>query len=212
MTTLESKAVRRGWGGWFGIIALAVVVAATLATAAQPSALTRSTIHLALVEYVLALWLMMDMSSDDWRAATSRGRFARWLWTWACLTFLVHVACAFHFTHHWSHAHAFERTRLESGWGEGLYVNYLVMAVWTADVLWWWQSPATYAFRNRWIDRLLQGFLLFIAFNATVAFAHGAIQYAGIAASLLLAMRWFLKPNRHRSGDSTADQSSEPSV
>jgi hypothetical protein len=175
-----------------GLIAFALCTGLTLALAENVSALTRTTIHLALTEYVLALWLMIGMQSDDWAAATPRGRSARSLWTWACLTFLVHVACAFHFTHHWSHAHAFEQTRLESGYGEGLYVNDFFMAAWTADVLWWWIAPHAYARRNPWVDRLLHALMLFIAFNATVVFEQGAVRVAGLVASFMLLGRWSL--------------------
>ncbi|OAI53487.1 hypothetical protein AYO47_04750 [Planctomyces sp. SCGC AG-212-M04] len=176
------------------------------------SALTRTTIHLALTEYVLALWLMMGLEAADWRAATPRGRSARWLWTWACITFLVHVACAFHFTHHWSHAHAFEQTRRESGYGEGLYVNYFFIVAWTSDVVWWWIAPNAYAHRSPWIDRLLHGFLLFIAFNATVVFEQGAVRIAGLVGSFMLLVRWWLNICRARIARSAAKQDSPVST
>lgn len=207
----QPRSISRLAPGWFGLAALAIVIASTLSLASQPSALTRSTIHLALTEYATALWLMLGMSPEDWQIRTSRGRWTRWLWTCACLTILVHVACAFHFAHHWSHAHAFEQTRRESGFGEGLYFNYLFMAAWTADVLWWWISPSGYSRRSPWIDRLLHGFLLFIAFNATVVFERGPIQVAGVAVSLLLAMRWFRTFLRRGIVRSTAKPASDPS-
>jgi hypothetical protein len=202
MTAMFGESDHRVAVGNGGLIALVLVSGITLAVAAEPSALTRSTIHLALIEDAFALWLMVGMNSEGWQALTSRGRLARWLWTWACLTFLVHVACAFHFSHRWSHRHAFEQTRLESGFGEGLYVNYLFMAVWIADVLWWWIAPAAYARRMPWIDRLLHGFLLLIAFNATVVFESGAVRSAGAVGSLLLAARWIRRSTRKRIVDS----------
>ena len=194
MATAQPRSTGLIPAGWLGLVALATVIGLTLTTADRSSTLTRSTIHLALFEYALALSLMMRMSLDDWRVLTHRGQIARWLWTWACVTFLIHVACAFHFSHRWSHTHAFEQTRLESGFGEGLYVNYLFIALWICDVSWWWINPERYALRPRWIDRLLHGFMLFIAFNATVVFERGAIRYAGLIGTLLLAMRWFQKP------------------
>ena len=190
MLVAPSTLNRHNKAAWFGVIALAVVAALCLSVASRPSALTRAAIHLALVEYALALWQMIGMNCDDWRVRTSRGQVTRWLWTWACVTFLVHVACAFHFTHRWSHAHAFEQTRIESGYGEGLYVNYLFVLIWMSDVAWWWFSPDRYARRPRWIDRLLHGFMLFIALNATVVFEPGAIRYAGAIGALFLATRW----------------------
>jgi len=204
MAAAQSDAIRRGFAGWLGLLALVAVIASTLALAAVPATLNRSTIHLALAEYVFALWLMIGMSADDWTAATPRGRTTRWLWTWACVKFLVHVACAFHFTHHWSHAHAFEQTRLESGYGEGLYVNYFFMAAWTGDVAWWWIAPNAYVRRSPWIDRLLHSFLLFIAFNATVVFERGAVRGAGLVASFALIFRWWRKVTQPRIARSAA--------
>jgi len=154
-------------------------------------ALTRTSIDLALVEYAAALWLMMSMGRGDWPARTPRGALARWLWTWACLSFVVHVACAFHFTHHWSHTHAFEQTRLESGVGEGLYVNDLFLLLWSLDVAWWWVAPERYAVRSAWVDRSLHGFMLFIAVNATIVFESGAVRWFGLMGLLLLLWKWF---------------------
>jgi hypothetical protein len=175
-----------------GPVLLGTTAAATIGVASFTAALTRTTIWLALVEYAAALWLMMPLSAEDWRARAPRGQWTRQLWTWACITFLVHVACAFHFTHGWSQAHALEQTRRESGFGEGLYVNYLFMAAWVADVAWWWIAPAHYAMRSSWIDRGLHAFMLFIAFNATVVFETGLVRWAGVAGSLALLVRWIL--------------------
>jgi hypothetical protein len=200
--TATSSESKHGVAGCGGLIVLGLVIALTLSLADQPSALTRSTIHIALIEYAVTLWLMIGLNPEDWRALTRRGRLTRWLWTWACLTFLVHVACAFHFTHHWSQTHAFEQTRLESGFGAGLYVNYFFMAVWTADVLWSWIAPEAYAGRTPWIDRLLHGFMLFISFNATVVFERGAVRSLGSAGCLVIALRWLQRSRRKRIVDS----------
>jgi len=183
--------------GWRGLAALGAVVLLTLLASDSPSALTRTTIHLALLEYAAALWLMMGMSREDWQAHSRRGRLTRWLWSWALITFLVHVACAFHFTHHWSHGHAVETTQRESGFGAGVYVNYLFMALWAADVSYWWLAPSRYGTRSRWIDRGLHGFMIFIAFNATVVFEGGLVRTAGAAATSALLMRWIFR----RTGD-----------
>ncbi|QDT53190.1 hypothetical protein Pan44_12060 [Caulifigura coniformis] len=196
MTAVTSKPATRPVSGVWGLIALAGVVVATLVAAESPAALTRTTIHLALVEYAAALWMMTSLSADDWRATTSPGIAVRWLWTWACVTFLVHVACAFHLVHRWSHAHAFEATRQEGGFGEGLYVNYLFMMLWIGDVLWWWISPDNYAVRSRWIGRTLHAFMLFIAFNATIVFEVGLVRLAGAAALMALAARWLVIAKR----------------
>jgi hypothetical protein len=152
--------------------------------------LTRNTVRLALAWYAVALCLLMQLAPGDWSANSAAGRFARWCWTWALVCFLVHLAMAFHYYHHWSHAHAFERTRQISGVGEGIYVSYLFTLLWMADVAWWWSSPVSYAARSLWIDRLLHAFMLFIVFNSMVVFENGPIRWAGVALFVLLPLVW----------------------
>jgi hypothetical protein len=103
--------------------------------------LTKWTIRLALVCYVayLAGWLA--------RWNTRRPRAARAVWTLGCVLFDVHVVCAFHFFHHWSHLAAWrntaERTErlLGVAVGDGIYFSYLFLMLWILDVLWlWWPS------------------------------------------------------------------------
>jgi hypothetical protein len=150
--------------------------------------LTRWTVRLALALYVLALVLRL-------RAAGRRPRLnmARVLWTAGCLAFLLHTACAFQFYHHWSHAAAYEATARQTAqvvgldWGGGLYANYAFAALWIIDACCWWLRPQHYIQRPRALEWAVQGFMAFIAFNATVVFGTGAIRWAGLAASLSLA-------------------------
>jgi len=150
--------------------------------------LTRWTVWLALALYVLSLSLRL----------VGRGRlrwslWARLAWTGGYLAFLVHVICAFHFYHHWSHAAAYEATAQQTAevagqrWGAGLFANYAFALVWGADVLSWWLSLESYRARPRLIGCAVQGFLAFIAFNATVVFGAGVIRWLGLGACVLLA-------------------------
>jgi hypothetical protein len=150
--------------------------------------LTRWTVRLALSLYVFSLCLrLLSRGRRSWLAC------ARLAWTAGYLAFLVHVACAFHFYHHWSHAAAYEATARQTEevvgqpWGAGLYANYAFAVVWGADVLWWWISLTSYQGRPRWIEWAVQAILAFIAFNATVVFGSGAIRWLGLSACVLLA-------------------------
>jgi hypothetical protein len=143
--------------------------------------LVRNTIRLALGWYALALSIMLFLGRADWSARGRRGRSARWCWTFAWATYLVHVALAFHHYHHWSHTDAFEDTRRVSGVGEGIYASHLFTLVWTVDVAVWWLWPVRYARRTRRLDVTLHGFMLFIVFNATVVYGQGPIRWAGVA-------------------------------
>ena len=126
-----------------GLTTLAMVlgVSAVLATDFGET-LTRNTIRLSLTWYAAALVLMMRLAPLDWAAATQLGQIARWCWTWGMLCFLVHLAMAFHYYHHWSHSEAFECTRQQAGSGEGIYASYLFTWLWFADAAWWWLGPA----------------------------------------------------------------------
>jgi hypothetical protein len=175
-----------------GTLLLAAVVVASNHFAPNPGdALTRNTIRLSLAWYAAALAFMIRLQgAEDWQAITPLGKTARWCWSWACLTFVVHVALAFHYFHHWSHTHAFEHTREVSGFGAGLYISYLFTLLWTADATAWWLAPAWYATRSRWLDRLLHGFMLFIVFNGTVIYEQGPIRWISAAIFLFLAIWW----------------------
>ncbi len=178
-------------GGGVVLLAAVLALSATLPSDAGEM-LTRNTVRLSLGWYTAALCLMMRLTAVDWAATTRLGRVARWCWTWGMICFLVHLAMAFHFYHHWSHAHAFETTRQASGTGEGIYVSYLFTWLWIGDVLWWWIAPAAYATRSRSIDRLLHPFMLFITFNGMVVFETGLIRWAGLIMFAGLSAAWLL--------------------
>jgi hypothetical protein len=118
---------------------------------------------------------------------------ARLFWTAGCLAFLLHTASAFQFYHHWSHRAAYEATARQTAevvgldWGGGLYANYGFAALWTADACWWWIGLERYRTRPRGLEWAVQGFLGFMAFNATVVFGAGVIRWTGLAACLFLA-------------------------
>jgi len=134
-------------------------------------------------------------------AQKGRERAARMMWTLGCVLLWIHVGCAFQFQHHWSHAvayvHTAEKTAEMTGfnWGGGVYFNYLVMVVWAGDALWWWVAPDSHRKRPAVSDRLIVGFILFIAFNAAVVFASGWPRWIALATCItLLIVRWKLKP------------------
>lgn len=106
------------------------------------SLLTKWAIRLSLALYVIYLagWL--------WRPKPCWPRRARRIWTLSCVLFDVHVACAFHFHHHWSHAaawrHTAERTEelLGFSFGDGIFFSYVFLGLWLFDVIWLWTAPS----------------------------------------------------------------------
>jgi hypothetical protein len=153
--------------------------------------LTRWTVRLALACYVacLAGWLAAPVGMPG-RSLRLAGP---WLWTAGCLLFLLHVASAFHFYHHWSHAAAWESTAAETDallgirFGEGIYFSYAFALFWAADVLWMWAGRVWIAdMPGSGVRMAVQGYLLFIAFNGAIVFEAGPTRWAGLAACLVL--------------------------
>jgi hypothetical protein len=137
--------------------------------------------------YAAALYLLL---------ARRHPSLARALWTAACALLFIHVALAFHFTHHWSHAHALHETARQTqdltGWstGIGVYLNYLTLLLWSADTTWWWQAGhPRYQARPRGYTPIIHAYLLFMAMNATIVFARGPTRYVAAAALLAIAIR-----------------------
>jgi hypothetical protein len=143
------------------------------------------TVRLALLAYFAGGALRASPPDAAWWRA---GRLA---WSGGCVLYLAHVACAFHFFYAWSHSAAYHRTAAQTlattgwNWGGGLYLNYLFTAVWLADSLWWWRQPARR--RIRWLEIVVQLFMWFMVFNATVVFGHGAVRWFGLVGCGLLA-------------------------
>jgi hypothetical protein len=147
----------------------------------------RFTVRLALVGYAAAAALML------------LGRFdalTRWLWTLAWASYLVHLAMAFHYYHHWSHIEAVAHTEAVSGFGPGIYFSHLFTVVWTADVAYWWWRPHAAAKRAPWITRALHSYMAFIVFNATVVYESGPIRWAGALMFAVLLAVWLYSNNR----------------
>jgi hypothetical protein len=149
--------------------------------------LTLWTIRLALACYVATAVVWLARPGSRWQS------FGRWLWTAGCSLFLAHVACAMQFTHEWSHASALAKTARETHellgfeFGAGIYFSYLFLAVWVADVVWSWFSPASYLSRPNWVACAIHGYLLFIAANGAIVFEDGPTRPLGIAALAALA-------------------------
>jgi hypothetical protein len=151
--------------------------------------LVRGTIWLSLLAWVVG----------EWRRSAHRGTKAagRTEWTAGALAALGHAAAAFHLRHGWSHSAALAETARQTAavtgldWGGGIYVNYLSLAVWTADAGWWWLNPETFGRRPKALDRVVRTFPLFMFVNGAVVFGQGPIRVAGTAAVLAVIAAWY---------------------
>jgi hypothetical protein len=133
--------------------------------------------------------------------ASMRNQLARAVWTVGCAIFLAHVAAAFHWTHHWSHAAAFEHTRRQTleltGWdsGVGLYANYVFAAWWLVDTVAWWLVRNWPPQRVLWATH---AYFAFMMFNATVVFGPRGWMVVGTLFIATLACQFLTvrKPNK----------------
>ncbi|MFT5522247.1 MAG: hypothetical protein ACI9G1_004270 [Pirellulaceae bacterium] len=152
----------------------------------------RWTIRLAMLLYTLAV--CGQLASVQLPSTSNFWRINRWLWTAGSLVFLTHVVTAFHYHHHWDHAHALAETAQETqatiGWafGEGIYFSYLFTLLWLADTAWWWVGPQSYRSRPLWQSLTIHVYLFFIAINGTVIFEAGMTRTGGIIASVIFAL------------------------
>ena len=126
--------------------------------------------------------MLMDLGgkTDDCQRA------ARWFWTVGCIGMIVHVACAFHFQHGWSHAAAWEHTRQRTleltGWnsGAGLYFNEAMTVLWLVDVVGWWKI-LDWPRRQRVWFWIVQCVFAFMMVNATAVFGPGYWRVVAVA-------------------------------
>ena len=157
--------------------------------------LVRWSVRIAMLLYVVALAGGIQATRKGGESPGTP-RWQRIPWTLGCLVFLVHVALAFHFQHHWSHQLAMEHTAREAkrvvGWafGEGIYFSYAFTLLWSLDVAWMWLHPASRERRARWIPVALHVFLLTIAVNGAIIFATGPTRWVGLLVLGLLGIYW----------------------
>jgi hypothetical protein len=142
---------------------------------------------------VVVVFYLLRLAADVLIAdPVRRDRWARWAWTVGCAVYLVHVAFAFQFLHHWSHAaaveHAARRTFEVVGleFGAGIFVNYVFTLLWIADVVLWWRRSLTGRPTGPVYYWVIQAIFGFMMFNATVVF--GPAFWRWVAAGALVAI------------------------
>lgn len=126
------------------------------------------TVRVSVALYVIALWRYLFVIRRQLKVGVDS--IYRLTWSLSWLMCLVHIVCAYHFQHHWDQAaalkHTAELTERVVGlhWSGGLYVNYVFISMWGADVgrILLRTSEAS--------SVLLHSVAAFMMFNATVVF------------------------------------------
>ena len=147
------------------------------------------TAQFAVACYALALLLAARQRA----VPTPSVAVAGW-WTAGLLGLTAHMACAFHFLHHWSHAaalkHTAQRTAEVTGWDwpGGLYINYAFLLFWAVDAVHVWREALgrTPVASQLW-RRVVHGMFLFMMFNATVVFGP---WHWTVASVVFVALWW----------------------
>jgi hypothetical protein len=120
-------------------------------------------------------------------------RWARAFWTMGIALALAHVVLAFQLVYAWNHEAAVAATGRQAAdrfgwdWRGGIYVNYVFLALWLADVGWWWLAPASHASRPIGIEAARLALFTFMFLNGAVVFASGTGRLVGIA-SVVVAL------------------------
>jgi hypothetical protein len=145
------------------------------------------------------LSLLLFTAGESGRSFTRRGSdpppWAWWTFTAGLALAVIHTLLAFAVVHQWSHADAVRRTADQTAsiygvsFGAGVYVNYVFLAIWLADLWWWRASPRGYA-RPVIAVWLLRAFYMVIVFNAAVVFAGGLRRIGGLLLVSWLARVW----------------------
>ena len=98
------------------------------------------------------------------------------MWTAGCVVLAIHVLTAMHYEHGWSHTEALRHTAKQTlevagiDWGGGLYFNYGLLLLWTADVCFLWFGCERPIRLRKPVRRLNEWACAFIVLNATVVF------------------------------------------
>lgn len=149
-------------------------------------ALVRAVMIVSTVAWALGEALMRRSVASD--------RLARTIWTAGIALALLHVGLAFELVYGWNHEAAVAATmqqtadRLGWGWRGGIYVNYAFLALWAADVCWWWLAPASHSRRSLRLERTRLVFFAFMFLNGAVVFASGIGRLFGIASLALVVI------------------------
>lgn len=178
---------------WVLILGLLMWIPLTASPDLMGEQRIRASIDLSLLLWAIAVSFFLHLDWIDWIIRSLSYQLARWIWTLAFVTYLVHMAMAFHYYHGWSHQDAYDRTDRISGFGGGIYVSYLFTLVWLMETMSFWFSINWVMQRPRWVDLLIHGFLAFILFNGSVVYATGPIRWLSLGLFLILTISLFMR-------------------
>jgi len=112
----------------------------------------------------------------------------------------THVLLALGVVYNWDHARAAtvtaERAAVVYGfaWPLSLYVNYVFLAWWLADTIWWWRATSSFLTRSPVIEWAWRITAFTMVVNGAVIFASTAGRIAGVPLTSALLFVWWHSP------------------
>ena len=128
---------------------------------------------------------------------------ARRLWTIGLVLALAHAVVAFEVAYQWSHEAASIDTARQTAavtgivWRGGIFVNYLFLALWLADALWWWIAPVSYIRRSVRMERARLALFVFMFVNGAIVFAGPTARAVGVPSVAAVYLTWAVHTWRH---------------
>jgi hypothetical protein len=122
------------------------------------------------------------------RRSPASDRLARACSTAGLALAVAHVVLAFGLVYGWDHEAAIAGTAQQTaavlgwGWRGGIFVNYLFLALWLADVCWWWADASAHRSRSPRAELVRLSLFTFMFVNAAIVFAPMPGRLVGIAA------------------------------
>jgi hypothetical protein len=132
-------------------------------------------------------------------AGKRRRPVPRWAWTISLagvLLCVAHIAVALGHHHHWNHDAAVAETARQTAavygvaWRGGVYVNYVFVAVWLAELWRWRTRPAEHFAPSRAAWWAVRAFYFVIILNGAVVFASPRTRIAGVVLTVALFLIW----------------------
>lgn len=119
----------------------------------------------------------------------------------------VHILIALGVVYDWDHARAAAVTAQRAAtvygvaWPLSLYVNYVFLAWWLMDTLWWWKATPSFLTRSPLIEWAWRATAFTMVVNGAVIFASTGGRIAGVPLTAALVFVWWQSPsNRQSSG------------
>ena len=141
------------------------------------------------------IWLSLTLY-----AAAEIGKARQTAWAWRAsaagvVLLAIHIGIALDAVG-WSHAATVAATSRATrevfgiDAGAGVVANYVFLAVWAAETLWWRADATGYASRSALIRWSLRGFALLMIVNAAVIFVPNWRRVIGMAIVAALVWAW----------------------